>query len=57
MEEWFVLSSIQPRFHSKLPMDADLAVAVFLIITGMTSRSQQTALVGQEVRRQTMTSL
>ncbi|CAL8360407.1 unnamed protein product [Arctogadus glacialis] len=37
MEEWFVLSSIQPRFHSKLPMDADLAVAVFLIITGMMS--------------------
>ncbi|CAL8290161.1 unnamed protein product [Merluccius merluccius] len=37
MDEWFVLSSIQPGFHSKLPVGVDLAVAVFLIITGMMS--------------------
>ncbi|KAG7271564.1 hypothetical protein CRUP_027838 [Coryphaenoides rupestris] len=37
MAEWFVLSSIQPGFHSKLPAGADLAVAAFLIAFGVTS--------------------
>ena len=38
MDQWFVLSTIQPQFHSKLDVRVDLAVAVFLIITGTTSQ-------------------
>ncbi|XP_040899719.1 opsin 9 [Toxotes jaculatrix] len=34
---WFVPSSIQPLFLSQLSPSADLAVAVFLIFTGVTS--------------------
>ncbi|KAJ3597472.1 hypothetical protein NHX12_000995 [Muraenolepis orangiensis] len=35
VDEWLVLSSIQPGFRSKLPVSADLSMAAILSVTGM----------------------